>query len=189
MTIPSPIRVTIRDGHDPTLVPAVRRLFRAYAAEQTLDLCFQGFDQELASLPGAYAPPAGALLIANAGERLVGCVALRPLDALAADTCSSGCSSVRATTAPGVGRPDSQGRTCEMKRLYVAAEARSGGLGRRLALAVIQRARELGYERMVLDTLSTMTAAIALYRSLGFQTIDPYYHNPLPGAHYMKLEL
>jgi ribosomal protein S18 acetylase RimI-like enzyme len=125
-------------------------------------LCFQNFEQELAELPGKYSPPEGRLLLALDDERLAGCVALRRLDAL----------------------------TCEMKRLYVRAEARGKGLGRRLAEAAIEEARATGYKRMRLDTLpSKMKEANIIYHSLGFGKINPYYHNPVNEAVFMELDL
>jgi putative acetyltransferase len=139
----------------------VRTLFQEYADAIQTDLCFQGFQRELAELPGAYAPPAGRLLLAKDKGAPAGCVALRPLDA----------------------------ETCEMKRLYVRPAFRGSGVGRRLAVAVTQAAREIGYRRMRLDTLASMTAAIALYRSLGFQDALPYRYNPLPGATFLELDL
>lgn len=136
----------------------VRALFLEYARELGFSLCFQGFDTELAGLPGKYGPPRGVLLL----EPGQGCVGLRELDAT----------------------------TAEMKRLYVRSSARGTGLGRKLALAVLAEARERGYQRVVLDTVKgTMDAAIALYRSLGFREIAPYYQNPLPGAIYLELRL
>jgi ribosomal protein S18 acetylase RimI-like enzyme len=139
----------------------VRRLFEEYARELAIDLCFQGFGAECASLPGAYAPPRGRLLLAEADGHDVGCVALRPLDAA----------------------------TAEMKRLYVRPAWRATGLGRRLATTVITEAAALGYDRLRLDTLPSMRAAIAMYRSLGFREIDAYYVNPVPGALFLERAL
>jgi ribosomal protein S18 acetylase RimI-like enzyme len=152
----------LTDAVGPQELDAARRLFRAYAEWLAVDLCFQGFEQEVAALPGCYAPPAGRLLLANVAGEAAGCVGLRPL-------------------APGI---------CEMKRLWVEPGFGGRGLGRALAEAVIAAARTIGYRRMRLDTLpERMPAAQHLYRSLGFVEIPPYYHNPLPGVVMLELQL
>ena len=158
---PGTLRMTIVDAATASAVDQARGFFRKYQASQGVDLCFQGFEQELASLSGAYAPPAGRLLLAADGAELAGCVALRPLG----------------------------GGVCEMKRLYVRPAARGVRLGRRLAETVIGEARAIGSARMRLDTLPSMKEAIALYRSLGFVEITPYYEHPVAGALFMELGL
>jgi ribosomal protein S18 acetylase RimI-like enzyme len=153
--------VRLVDGHGEDELPAVRRLFEEYAASLEVDLSFQDFERELAELPGDYAPPAGRLLLALEGDEPAGCVALRPYE-------------------PGV---------CEMKRLYVRPGFQGSGLGRRLAEAIVDAAREAGYESMRLDTLPTMAAARGLYRSLGFEEIEAYRPNPVHGTTYFELRL
>ena len=149
----------------PEEIEAVRGLFREYEHALGVDLCFQQFDKELAELPGEYAPPNGALLAAKVDGELAGCCAIRPLDA--ADYPNA----------------------CEMKRLYVRDSCRSMGLGRQLAEAALDAARQGGYSCVLLDTLDDMEAARALYQDLGFHEIPPYYHNPIRGAHYLKADL
>jgi ribosomal protein S18 acetylase RimI-like enzyme len=141
-------------------IATARRLFREYEASLGIELTFQRFAQEVAGLPGAYAPPAGRLLLATGAEP-AGCVALRPLD----------------------------GGICEMKRLYVRPTARGARLGRRLAETVIREARAIGYARMRLDTLPSMKEAFALYQTLGFREIAPYYATPITGTRFMELSL
>lgn len=148
----------VRDAGD---IAAAKRLFESYAASLDVDLCFQNFAHELATLPGDYAPPAGCLLLARMQQEAVGCVALRPL----------------------------ANSTGEIKRLYVAPALHGAGIGRALADAVIARARAIGYDEVKLDTLATMGRARALYASLGFRACAPYYDNPLPGVAYMSLAL
>jgi putative acetyltransferase len=149
----------------PEDIDAVRGLFREYAEALGVDLCFQQFDEELASLPGDYAPPRGALFLATIDGHPAGCCALRPLD--------------------NADYPNA----AEMKRLYVRDRFRGSGLGRELAEAILAAAREAGYSCVLLDTLDDMEAARALYEELGFKDIPPYYHNPIPGAHYLKADL
>ena len=160
-------------AQSPEQIEIARELFREYAASLNIDLCFQNFDQEVAGLPGNYAPPAGRLLLALDDEKAAGCIALRPHGEYQ--------------------KPDRDGgqvSDCEMKRLYIRPEFRGQGLGKQLVSTLIDAARELGYKRMLLDTLpGKMDEAIALYRSFGFREIAPYYHNPVEGALFMELEL
>ena len=143
-----------------------RTLFLEYAEWLRIDLCFQGFAQELATLPGSYAPPAGRLLLAGDAAAPAGCVALRRLAA------------------------DPSGASCELKRLWVQPPFRGQALGRALADSAIAAARAIGYARMKLDTLpAIMPGAVALYRDLGFSDCAPYYDSPLPGSLYMECVL
>jgi putative acetyltransferase len=151
----------IREAQTAADIAQVRELFVEYQSTLGVDLCFQGFAEELASLPGHYSPPAGRLLLASSESSVLGVVALRPI--LSTD--------------------------CEMKRLYVRSSGRGAGLGRLLTHALIKEARLAGYSRVLLDTLPTMTEAQALYRSIGFVEIAPYCHNPIAGTRYMALNL
>lgn len=145
----------------PVDIEAVRALFEEYAASLGVDLGFQGFDDEVADLPGAYRPPGGLLLLARDAGAAVACVGVRPLD----------------------------GGRCEMKRLYVSPTKRGSGLGRRLVDEAVGWARGAGYRVMRLDTLPSMATASALYDRIGFRPIEPYYENPVPGARFLELEL
>ncbi len=138
-----------------------RNLFVQYADSLGLDLEFQGFSRELATLPGGYAPPLGCILLAELSGNIVGCVALRPLES----------------------------KICEMKRLFVIPQYRGRDIGRTLTCAVIDRARQMGYEKMRLDTIESMKTAKKLYHSLNFRTIQAYCYNPLDNPSYLELDL
>ncbi|MGA9116966.1 MAG: GNAT family N-acetyltransferase [Bacteroidota bacterium] len=153
--------IAIREASDAADYARGRDLIKEYAVALGFSLCFQNFAAEIADLPAVYGPPRGCLLIAHLGGEPVGCVAVR----------------------------DRGEGACEMKRLYVKPRCRGLGLGRRLAEAAIAAGRGLGYERMVLDTLSSMTEALSLYRSLGFREVQSYYPNPLEGVHYLGREI
>jgi putative acetyltransferase len=150
--------IELADASAPPLLDVARDLFREYQVAIGVDLCFQGFERELASLPGAYAPPAGRLMVALVDGAPAGCGALRPL-------------------AAGV---------AELKRMWVRPTFRGKGLGRSIAEALLQAADGQGYRAARLDTLESMKEARALYASLGFREIPPYYENPLPGVIYME---
>ncbi|MGC1548035.1 MAG: GNAT family N-acetyltransferase [Rhodanobacter sp.] len=154
-------QIVLSQADSPELVAIARSLFTEYAEAIGTDLEYQGFTAELAALPSPYVPPMGALLIAQAGTNVAGCVALRPLNT----------------------------HTGEMKRLYVRPAYRGSGLGRRLVEAVIQAARQAGYRELRLDTLPSMASAQALYRELGFVEIPPYNDKHLPGTRFYALQL
>jgi ribosomal protein S18 acetylase RimI-like enzyme len=139
----------------------VRQLFTEYTEDLGFDLDFQDYDDEITHLPGAYTPPSGRLYIALYDGAIAGCIALRKLDET----------------------------TCEMKRMYVRTGYRRKGVGKDMALRVIDDARRIGYSKMRLDTIDTMDAAIALYRHLGFNPIPPYRYNPMKGAYFLELVL
>lgn len=154
--------LNISQARSATQIEQVRELFLEYAQSLGFSLCFQGFDKELAELPGGYAPPDGRLLLVEFEGQLAGCVALHKLE----------------------------GRICEMKRLYLRPQFRGKGLGRALAERIIAEARAIGYERMRLDTVEpVMKDAVAMYRRFGFEEISPYCVNPIEGALYMELKL
>lgn len=153
--------IEIRPARFPDDLLFVQNLFREYANGLGVDLCFQGFEEELSTLPGKYDPPRGQLLIATGHAGASGCVAMRRIDA----------------------------QSCEMKRLYVQPQARGENLGRRLVERIIGEARSAGYARICLDTLPSMTTAQRLYQSLGFVAIEPYIFNPVAGTIFMSLGL
>ncbi|WP_374567622.1 GNAT family N-acetyltransferase [Ideonella sp.] len=162
--MPTP-EIRLQTPDTPEALAATREIMREYAGSLGIDLCFQNFEAELASLPGEYDAPGGALLLAWVDGELAGCGAFRPM-------------------------PDvDYANACEMKRLYVRRAFRRFGLGRVLAEALMDTALQAGYSAMLLDTLDDMEAARELYASLGFETIPPYYFNPIPGAHYLKADL
>src|SRR5215472_15311839 len=154
--------LVITPAESPADIEKVRELFLEYARSLGFSLCFQGFDQELAELPGDYAPPSGRLLLAEYEGQLAGCVALHKVDR----------------------------EICEMKRLYLRPQFRGKGLGRTLTERVIRDARDIGYESLRLDTVEpVMKDAVGMYRRMGFREIDPYRPNPMAGTLYMELDL
>lgn len=163
LSAPSAIQgLSLSQTATPAQIGQARELFLDYAQSLGFSLCFQNFDKELAELPGDYAPPEGRLLLAEYEGQLAGCVALHKLD-------------------PGI---------CEMKRLYLRPQFRGKGLGRILAERIIAEARQIGYQRMRLDTVEpVMKDAVAMYRKLGFNLITPYRPNPMVGTLYMELVL
>jgi putative acetyltransferase len=154
--------LTLVQAECPAHVAQARELFQEYAQSLGVNLCFQNFEQELAGLPGHYAPPDGRLLLAEYDGQLAGCVALHKWEDGA----------------------------CEMKRLYLRSSFRGKGLGRAIAEKIIVEARSIGYQRMRLDTIGPlMKDAVEMYRKLGFREIAPYRPNPIAGAMYMELQL
>lgn len=159
------VDIALRVAESPADIEAVRALFLDYQAHLGIDLCFQGFAEELRTLPGDYAEPGGLLLLATVDGAPAGCCAFRPL--VNSDHLNA----------------------CEMKRLFVRRAFRGLGLGRSLVDQTLLLAHQAGFGAVLLDTLSDMEAARALYQDCGFVEVAPYYHNPLPGAHYLKVEL
>lgn len=158
-------RIELISPDSPQMWAEAREILREYAQSLAVDLCFQGFEEELLQLPGEYAPTSGGFLLALVDGQVAGSGAFRNL-------------------------PDvDYANACEMKRLFVRPAFRRFGLGRILAQALIDQATQAGYSAMLLDTLDDMEAARGLYASLGFETVPPYYFNPIPGAHYLKVDL
>lgn len=153
------------DAITPDQIESTRQLFREYEAGLGISLCFQNFDEEVKNLPGDYATPGGALLIAFSDGALAGCCALRPANVAAYP------------------------KAAEMKRLFVRPAFRGKGIARKLVYEILRMARGQGYDYVVLDTLNTMKEAQALYLLIGFRDIQPYYENPIEGARYMMLDL
>jgi len=162
---PSAPRIELQTPASAAELEATREVFREYARSLGIDLCFQDFGAELAALPGDYAAPRGALLLARVDGLVAGCGAMRPLTDV------------------------DYANACEMKRLFVRPGFRKLGLGRLIAQALIESATRAGYSAMLLDTLDDMASARGLYATLGFEEIAPYYFNPIPGAHYLKVRL
>jgi carbonic anhydrase len=154
-------KTRIVPAHQPEEVEIIRELFREYAESAGDGFCFKGFEEELAALPGDYAPPGGRLYLVYMKYEPAGCVGMRKI----------------------------QDDTCEMKRLYVRPLHRGKGIGRQLVLQLVKDARKLGYSRMRLDTMPYMKRAQALYRAMGFKRIDSYRADPVPGALYFELNL
>lgn len=163
MAIEPPISLQLLKAGSEEHITAVKQLFIEYAKSLDFDLCFQGFDQELAGLPGKYSQPSGCIILALLEGTTAGCVALRPL-------------------------PDHDS-VCEMKRLYVRPNCQGKSIGRQLVKAIIEEARKLGYKSMRLDTVPSMQTAITLYKSFGFVEIEPYRENPVSGTLYLELDL
>ena len=160
-TVPAPTTIIAVTSADGARVSEARALLLEYAESLDVDLSFQNFDRELDEFPGSYMPPAGVLLLATRAGQLAGSVAMRRLDT----------------------------ETCEMKRLFVRPDFRGLGVGRDLAAAIIDAARDLAYRKMRLDTLPGMDDAQGLYDTLGFREIAAYYENPVPGTRYLELDL
>ncbi len=153
--------VNLIEARSPQEIKAAADLFREYNTFLNVDLCFQGFEQELASLPGKYAPPKGEIILAEYQNEIVGCVAVRPFE----------------------------GNICEMKRLYVKPKAQGLKIGKLLTEAIIKKSKALGYQSIQLDTLEKLEVALKMYEKMGFKTMKPYYENPLEQVVYLTLNL
>ncbi|KIW12812.1 hypothetical protein PV08_07999 [Exophiala spinifera] len=198
---------TITPVRTPDQVKEAVTLFRAYADSLGFDLGFQNFDAEMAGMPGKYSPPTGELLLARSnddGQAILGCVGLRPLPSPSPSSSSSSSADAHADADANINNAHTHTHThthtststgafttqiCEMKRLYVTPSGRGMGVGKALAAEIIAVARRLGYSEMRLDTLSSMVAALAMYRALGFEEIPAYYDTPLEGTHFLSLAL
>jgi putative acetyltransferase len=156
-----PDMIQILQVHTPDQLIEIKKLFREYETWLGFDLSFQNFEKEVSSLPGKYTPPKGAILMASFNEHIAGCIAVRPLDK----------------------------DICEMKRFFVRSKFRGYGIGKKLSEAIVEKAKEIGYAKIRLDTHNTFKAAIGIYRKLGFKEIDSYYHNPMPDVSYWELDL
>jgi putative acetyltransferase len=168
-------RISIVPADNPVRIAAIRELFKEYAGSLRFNLCFQSFEEELARLPGEYAPPSGMLLLGLVDDQVAGCVAFHRLEG---------------EMAGAGGELFGGSDVCEMKRLYVRPEFRGCGLGRDLIDSILKCAAAVGYRRIRLDTIpSEMAQAVQIYRKLGFVEIAPYRPNPIPGAKYMELNL
>lgn len=165
MSRPAPADIQLMPAHTPQALGHIRTLFHEYQASLDIDLCFQGFEDELAGLPGDYAEPEGLLLLAVVNGEPAGCGGFRAL------------------------RHSDHVNACEMKRLFVRPAFRGLGLGRLMIEHIMGSAQLAGYSNMLLDTLSDMETARALYQEVGFVEVPPYYLNPIPGAHYLRVEL
>ncbi|EGD94395.1 acetyltransferase [Trichophyton tonsurans CBS 112818] len=176
---------TIQPARSERDIQATITLIKAYTASLGVDLAFQGFQDEMASFPGKYSPPDGEILLAidDASEEVLGCICLRPL--VPKDSSSDKI----VTSIPAKNSVNDGKRYCEMKRLYVLPSTRGRGVGKALVLALLQVARDRGYDEMRLDTLRHMHAPIELYRSMGFKDIDKYYETPLANTVFLGLEL
>ena len=157
--------ITLIHPTSPEELALTREIFLEYAGSLDIDLVFQDFDAELATLPGEYAAPRGDLVLAVVEGSVAGCCALRPIDDV------------------------DYANACEMKRLYVRKAFRGFGLGRQLVDYILTHAAQLGYDCILLDTLDSMESARALYADFGFEEIPPYYHNPIAGTHYLKADI
>ncbi|MEK6797466.1 MAG: GNAT family N-acetyltransferase [Planctomycetota bacterium] len=192
---PADCTVQLIEAYGAEHVPVVRRLFIEYAQSLGFSLCFQGFDREVAELPGAYAPPAGRLFLARrqlAGPAPTEAPASSPVARAGSHPAARPGPSEVAHSGDFIGcialRKIGEG-VCEMKRLYVRPQARGHGVGQFLVERLLREARAIGYAKILLDTLDRMQTAIAIYRSFGFKECAPYSYHPVPGSRCFELPL